>query len=776
MPNDTDDSKFEKINLPHTWNAVDSLRTARYRRAPAWYRRYITISEKDMKKRVYIRFGAAGQQAEVYINGVKRLSHKGGYTAFALELTNFMTPGANRIDVRVNNAHDNTLIPHSADYTFYGGLYRSVHLIRGPVSGFCRAHHAGPALRVYSDNISSLKSILHAAAILDSHSTTPQNLTLNLSVTDPDGSICAKTSMPITIPPAKPQSFELPPVTIYNPQLWSPESPALYNLNFTLADKSGAIIDSATIHHGIRYYKFTPNQGFFLNGKQYKLNGVNRHQDLYMHGNALSPAEHEQDIRTIKESGANWLRLAHYTQHDFVLDLCDELGILVWEENPWVNGTSYKPEFLQNMKSMMTEMITQHFNHPSIVVWGISNEVRLKNDGNGKALQTPLFHAMNDLIHKLDPTRVSGLVAGNTSSYAKLGVMDIPDVIGYNLYCGWYGGSFSGFAKRATQFHKMNPDKPMLITEYGAGSDQRIHSLKPQQQDFSEEWQMLFFESYQKQAKQLPWLCGMTWWAFADFGSASRGNSIPHVNQKGMLTFDRHKKDLFYAAKALWRKEPVLHIQGSAWTNRTGDATQNIHVITNMRSVELLHNAQSLGTQTTNFTWNVHFTPGKNTLIARGKTDDMNKTNTITVNWQKAQQHFKVTATAQQNDTPIQNIADGNHLTRWSCDGNATINIDLGHPALLDGIRFDLYRGQQRHYKFEISLSNSNKSFTKVFSGSSHNKTEEIRFKQTEARYIRIKALGNNKNNWNSYFEVEPIIATKIKNKNTYEKIGAGEL
>jgi hypothetical protein len=243
-----------------------------------------------------------------------------------------------------------------------------------------------------------------------------------------------------------------------------------------------------------------------------------------------------------------------------------------------------------------------------------------------------------------------------------------------------------------------------------------------------------------------------------------------------MLTFDRRKKDVFYAAQALWQKDPVLHIQGAAWTNRTGDATQTVHVITNMRSVELLHNGKSLGTQTTNFNWNVHFAPGKNSLTARGQSDHGNKTDAITVNWRKAQQHFKVTATAQQKNTPIKNIADGNHFTRWSCNGNATINIDLDHPTLLDGIRFDFYQGKQRHYKLEISISASNKSFTKVFSGTSGSKTEEIRFKQTEARYIRINALGNSKNKWNSYFEVEPIIATKVKNKNIYEKIGAGEL
>ncbi len=777
MPQSTENESFSSITLPHTWNAIDTLEVKKYRRAASWYRRSLDITAEDLKQRIYIRFGAAGQKAELYVNGKKQLSRKGGYTAFALELTDLVHLGKNQIDVRVSNVHDNELIPHRGDFNFYGGLYRSVHLLRGPTTGICRTYFASSGIRVWSPEVSEDQASLLSSVMLDHRGDAATKAKLTVTLTSPEGEVCGESSSLVTVQPGKAQNFPLPTIAVSKPQLWSPETPQLYTVNVTVTDTAGKQLDQATLRHGIRWFQFTADRGFFLNGKPYVLNGVNRHQDFYKLGNALTAEQQEADIRLIKESGSNWLRLAHYTQHDRVLDLCDELGLLVWEEIPWVGGTSFNPEFLTNMSSMMTEMIHQHFNYSSIIVWGISNEVRLKKGPDGKALQCPLVESLHQLIHELDPLRVSGLVSGDINTFSDQGVMDIPDVMGYNLYCGWYGRHPSDFIKRATQLHEKNPDKPMVITEYGAGSDQSIHTLTPRSRDFSEEWQIFYFEEHQKQAAQMPWLCGMTWWAFADFGAAHRGDSIPHVNQKGFVTYNREKKDLWYCAKALWSKDPVLHIQASKWTQRDGNQEQPIRVFSNMQNVELFHQGKSLGRKTEDFSWQVVLQPGENVLSAKGSNGDIKKEHTITVNWRAEVQRFVVTATKAEKDSPITNIADGKEFTRWSAEGPATVDIDLAHPVLLDGILFHFYKGASRQYKMEIQTSSDGKTYKSVFSGSSQGgkDQESILFEQVEARYIRIQAQGNDQGAWNSWHEVLPIISTDKKDKNIYEIIGAGE-
>ena len=779
LPADILDKKYSPVTLPHTWNAKDSLETKNYRRAGSWYRRKIQVTQDDLQQRLYLRFGAAGQQADVYVNGQKKTHHMGGYSAFIVELTGSVKKGDNQIDVRVSNAHDSNLIPHSGDFTFYGGLYRSVHLLRGPQMGICRTHHASSGVKLKSSEVSKEKATLAASVMLDTRiKGQAKRAQVVLTLRDPQGKVCATTTRTANVGGDKPMSLKLNPITITNPALWSPESPNLYTVTLQVKDGSGKLIDTSTVRHGFRWYQFTPDKGFFLNGKSYRLNGVNRHQDFYKKGNALSLADHERDIRLIKEVGSNWLRLAHYQQHDHILDLCDELGLLVWEEIPWVDGTSFTPEFQSNMRSMMKDLIHQHCNHPSIVVWGISNEVRLKKGDKNKAKQCPLVQNLHDLIHELDPSRVSGIVSGDTNSYSDLGVMDIPDVIGYNLYRGWYGGQPENFITRATQLHKKNPDKPMVITEYGAGSDARIHTLTPRKQDFSEEWQVFFFEEHDKQYKKMPWLSGMNWWAYADFGSANRGDSLPHVNQKGLVDFKRNKKDVFFAAQALWSNTPVLHIQSSAWIKRDGSPEQPVRVISNMDQVELFYQGKSLGKQSDGFTWKVTFVEGENKLLAKGSRGNITKEHPITVTWRKSMKRFKVTSSNEEKGNVIANISDGKLYTRWACKGNATVNIDLGRPMLLDGLNFAFYHGATRQYKMEILTSSDTKTYTSVFSGASKggSENEDIRFKQqSEARYIRILAKGNSDNDFNSWLEVEPIIATEKNKKNRYEIIGEGD-
>ncbi len=535
------DSAYNQISLPHTWNDKDTLITKKYRRSASWYRKYLTFSDADLKQRLYLRFGAAGQRAVVYVNGTQSMEHIGGYSAFTLELTDLVKVGKNKIDVMVTNKYDKMIAPLSGDFNMYGGLYRSVQLIKAPKESISRKTLGGPGFRIWSEKVSAEKGDLNVSAYVDNGTEIDGFYKLQAILKDPEGKIVSKGETSAKVKARKVGHFTFALPEIVNPELWSPENPILYTLSVALV-KNGNVIDMVATNHGFRWFKFTADKGFFLNGKPYKLIGVNRHQDFYMEGNAVSPKRHEDDMKLMKELGINWLRLAHYQQDDYVLELCDKMGMLVWEEIPYVNGTTFEPEFENNMRSMMKDMIEQHFNHPSIVLWGMGNEVWMKPDADGKARCWSIINRLNNLIHEQDPVRKSVFVIGDANYAWKLKVMEIPDVIGYNLYRGWYGAGYETFTARCEDLHSKNPDKPFIVSEFGAGCDRNIHSESPRRYDFSEEYQINFLESHLDQIEKIDWLSGFNWWNFADFGAAHRGDSIPHVNQKGFITFDRQKK------------------------------------------------------------------------------------------------------------------------------------------------------------------------------------------------------------------------------------------
>jgi beta-galactosidase len=318
----------------------------------------------------------------------------------------------------------------------------------------------------------------------------------------------------------------------------------------------GHEVDHATVRHGFRWFQFTADRGFFLNGRPYHLRGLNRHQDVQGWGNALSPRQHYHDLRLMKELGANWLRLAHYPQDDYVLQLCDQLGLLVWEEVPYVRVTTMAPAFEANVRQTMQEMIAQHFNHPAILVWGMGNEIYFQKGEDGRAREFGLVERLNQLVHAEDPVRRSGIVSGDANAYSDLKIMTLPDVIGYNLYQGWYGGTVDRLTPRLEDLHRRDPDKPMVVTEFGAGCDPAVHSEHPKPFDMSQEYQVFFLKSYLDQLDALPWLCGYNWWNFADFGWAKSSNP-PLLNNKGLVTFDRRKKESFDYLKSRWTGAPV---------------------------------------------------------------------------------------------------------------------------------------------------------------------------------------------------------------------------
>ncbi len=351
----------------------------------------------------------------------------------------------------------------------------------------------------------------------------------------------------------------------------------------------------------------------------------------------------------MKDIGVNWLRLAHYQQNDAVLQACDELGILVWEEVPFVRDSPRTPEFEQNTQNMLTDMIEQHFNHPAVIVWGMGNEIYFKKGLDGKALEFSFISHLNDTIHREDPVRKSVIVSGDANSYSELKIMTIPDVIGYNLYYGWYGGEIEELTARIEDLHRRDPSKPMIISEFGAGCDPVKHSEHPHPFDMSQEYQVYFLESYLQQLDTMPWLCGYNWWNFADFGWVKSSNP-PLFNNKGLETFDRQKKDSYYAMQAHFSHNPVLYILSPSWTHRTGAPDKDFRVITNLPQVELFHQGKSLGIQHNGFIWHVKMVPGKNDLLARSPNGNSEFENGFSVQYTPGSEATSTAPTLPAND------------------------------------------------------------------------------------------------------------------------------
>jgi beta-galactosidase len=763
------------VSLPHTWNAKDSLVKKDIRRGASWYVREFDRPVNTTGKRVFVRCGAAGQQAEVFLNGKRLGGHVGGYSAFTFELTNDLLDN-NQLAIRVSNAHDPMVAPLSGDFNPYGGLYRGVSLITAPSElGFSRTEQGGPGVRVWSTEVSATKARVRVEAVLDNGGKASVSRTLVAELVGPDGKVAATTSRDVTCEALGRLEVGIDLPEIANPRLWSPESPELYTVRLKLLEASGKA-EEVRVRHGFRWFEFTADRGFFLNGKPYRLIGINRHQDREGFGNALADEHHDEDMRLIKESGANYLRLAHYQQDDYILQRCDEIGLLVQEEVPYVNQTAFEPAFEANLRTMMREMITQHFNHPSVIVWGMGNEVGVQDRGDGKARNFELVSRLHALVHELDPIRKTLFVLNDTDSGSKLGVMGIPDLIGYNLYHGWYKKEIGDFTARVKELHRMNPDKPLLITEFGADSDRRLHSVAPKRYDFTEEYQVTFLEGHLDQMDRMPWLAGFNWWVFADFGSSYRGDSIPHVNQKGLVTFRREKKDAFYLWKARFSNEPVMHIQSTTWTKRHGPEETMIRVLTNLPEVELFHNGASLGKQTNGFRWPIHMKPGSHSLIARGAASNG-----------KAYEHKsdfeyigekKIYAVASSNGRSLgQNLVDGSAITQWFARAPAWAEVDLETPLLIDGLVIEPFEGEKLSYQLKISGRVSEKDDWDTLWEGDTTRGREFpvpQDRQREWRFIRIDGYGNNEDKTVTLNDLRIQIGTDKKEKNLYERLGEG--
>ena len=601
---------WEAINLPHTWNAVDGQDGGNdYYRGTCYYTKKLALSDCQGAEQIYIEFEGANSSADVYVNGKLAVHHDGGYSTFRANITDLLTEES-EIVVAVDNSPNDYVYPQMADFTFYGGIYRDVNIICVPKAHFDLDFWGGPGIQV-TPVVNGADANVN---VIGYFTGLAGNETVKYIIKDGDA-IVAETVVPATEGKAD--------LRIENCHLWNGlKDPYLYTLEATLLDGEKEL-DSRIVRFGCRYYEIHPEKGFILNGKEYPLRGVSRHQDRWGIGNALLPEHHREDAALIREVGATTIRLAHYQHNQVFYDACDELGFVLWAEIPYIS--QHMPKGRENTITQMKELITQNYNHPSICVWGLSNEITMKGADDPDLLEN--HRILNDLCHDWDKTRPTTMaivsMCDMDSEYVK-----IPDTVSWNHYFGWYGGDTSMNGPWMDNFHKKYPNIPVGMSEYGCEA-LNWHNSNPEQGDYSEEYQAFYHEELIKQLFSRPYIWATHVWNMFDFGADARAEGGEDgQNHKGLMTFDRsYKKDSFYAYKAWLSDEPFVHLCGKRYVDRVEDVTK-VTVYSNLPEVELFANGVSLGKKTSD----VHFfyfdvqNAGTTELVAKaGDCEDTSK-------------------------------------------------------------------------------------------------------------------------------------------------------
>lgn len=616
-------STVARVDLPHTWNAQDALsgRTD-YKRGLGHYERRLFVPADWKGQRLYLRFEGANSVADLFVNGRHAGQHRGGYGAFVFEITDFVNYGkANTLRVSVNNAETLELMPLVGDFNFYGGLYRDVHLVRTGPTCISLLDHGSSGIRLVQDSVSKDYAAIRALVALSNGSDTATQAEVLLRLLDGDREVAAQR-LTLTLPPDSSVEGSLP-VSLRRPHLWDGRrDPFRYRAEVSLW-RNGHEVDRVEQPLGLRYYHIDPERGFFLNGRHLPLRGVCRHQDRSEVGNALRREHHDEDAAIMAEMGANAVRLAHYPQAEYFYDLMDRYGFIVWAEIPFVGPGGYSdegfvnlPAFRQNGREQLVELIRQHYNHPSIVVWGLFNELSMRGDD-----PVPYIKELNDLAHREDPTRLT-VAASNTDGALNF----VTDAMAWNRYDGWYGGTPAGLGQWLDHMHTTHPDLRIAISEYGAGASlyhQQDTLVKTVATSFwhPENWQTHYHMANWREISARPFVWGSFIWNLFDFGAAHRheGDRVG-INDKGLVTFDRRtRKDAFYFYKANWNKEiPLLYLAERRCTRRTRPV-QTFMAFTNQPEAELFVNGTSCGHAKTDslgtVRWNgVRLRPGQNEI------------------------------------------------------------------------------------------------------------------------------------------------------------------
>ena len=566
------------VNVPHSFNAIDGQDGAGdYYRGTCWYVKQLERDDIPAADRYYIEINGANSSADLYVGGKKLAHHDGGYSTWRVDVTEALGEST-LVAVAVDNSPNDRVYPQMADFTFYGGLYRNVNLICVSESHFDLDYFGGPGLAV-TPKVEGKDAKVEIAAFLTN---AKEGQSLRFKINLPCGCLVTKKEVPVSEPTVT--------LTIEDVRLWhGRKDPYLYTATVELIE-NGEAIDAVRTRFGCRTFEIDPERGFILNGEEYPLRGVSRHQDRWGIGNALLPEHHKEDMEYIHEVGATTIRLAHYQHDQYFYDLCDEYGMVVWAEIPYISG--HLENGTQNTVSQMKELIAQNYNHPSIVVWGLSNEITMKGEKSPSLIEN--HRILNDLCHEMDKTRLTTMaivsMCPQDAEYIK-----IPDTVSWNHYFGWYGGDTSMNGPWLDNFHAKNPTIPVGLSEYGCEA-LNWHTSNPQQGDYTEEYQAYYHEELIKQLFTRKYLWATHVWNMFDFGADARNEGGENgQNHKGLMTFDRkYKKDSFYAYKAWLSDDPFVHICGKRYVDRVEDVTK-VTVYSNLPEVELFANGESLG-------------------------------------------------------------------------------------------------------------------------------------------------------------------------------------
>lgn len=618
----------ERVNLPHTWNSGDALSGKQdYYRGMGNYTKTLFVKPEWKGKRLFLRFEGVNTIANVFINDVHIGEHRGGYGAFVFEITDKVKYDAdNRILVKVNNALQQDVMPLVGDFNFYGGIYRDVNLIITDPVNISLTDYASPGVYLIQNKVTKEQADVKAKVLVSNGSAKVQPVKVDIKIWE-DDKLVQQQDIKVTVD-ANDWATTGMDLTIRNPRLWNGrKDPFMYKAEISLLSE-GQIIDRIVQPLGLRYYHVDAEKGFFLNGEHLKLKGVCRHQDRAERGNALYKMHHDEDAAIMVEMGANAVRLAHYPQATYFYDLMDKYGIVTWAEIPQIGPGGYQdqgyinqPSFRENGKEQLKELIRQHYNHPSICFWGLFNELKTIGDN-----PTEYIEELNDLAHQEDPTRLT--TSASFLSYDD-DINKVTDVIAWNQYFGWYGGSPSDMRKWLDANHKTHPEYKIAISEYGAGASIYHQQDSVKRGIASGWWHPENYQTYYhignwKALAERPFVWGSFIWNLFDFGAAHRvEGDRPGINDKGLVTFDRKvKKDAFYFYKANWNtEEPFVYITNRRHRDRSLAVT-DIMIFSNQPEVELFVNGKSLGRQKPDeyatFKWKgVALQDGENTIEAR---------------------------------------------------------------------------------------------------------------------------------------------------------------
>ena len=638
-----DDSSWETVNIPHTWNNKDADdETPGFYRGPAWYRKQLFVDKSQEGRQAVIYFEGANQEVRFYLNGQFVGEHKGGYTRFCFDITSHLRYGQeNLFTIYVNNVYNPNIPPLSADFTFFGGIYRDVYLqFMNPVH-IATNDYASSGVYIRTPEVNNSAASVEITTLLTNNTLQPAEIRVENVICDADGKEVKKTHAEIKLASGETKTDISKKIKIDSPRLWDIDDPYRYMVYTRILDKKkGTLLDEVVNPLGLRWFKFDSEKGFFLNGKGRKLIGTARHQDYFQKGNALRDELHVQDVLLLKEMGGNYLRVSHYPQDPVIMEMCDKLGIVTSVEIPVVNAVTETEEFLHNSVEMAKEMVRQDFNRPSVMIWGYMNEIFLRRPyTEGKQLEDyyrfteKVARALEATIREEDPSRYTMMAYHNMPQYYEdAHLTEIPMIQGWNLYQGWYEPDINEFQRLLDRAHKAYKGKVLMVTEYGPGVDPRVHSYQPERFDFSQEYGLVYHKHYLNEMMKRPFIAGSSLWNLNDFYSESRVDAVPHVNNKGVVGLNREKKNVYWFYKTALSRRPILVIGNREWKSRGGvvntaqkECIQSVPVFSNAEEVELFVNNKSLGKKKIEDNYalfDVPFVGGENLLEAVAVTGD----------------------------------------------------------------------------------------------------------------------------------------------------------